>query len=89
MSALRRPAAGDGLGSIIVRRKAGNEKNGRPHLRGVCVMKTPRTLNVGAIGYGARGNILPHAHRPDEGVAVVAVADVSPAALERFKSNRK
>ena len=50
-------------------------------------MKTSRTLNIGAIGYGARGNILPHAHRPDEGVAVVAAADVNPKALERFKSN--
>ncbi len=42
-------------------------------------------LRIGVIGVGGRGNLAGHAHNPDEGVRVVAGADVYEPALERFK----
>jgi predicted dehydrogenase len=43
------------------------------------------TLNIGVIGYGLRGGLVHHAHSPDDGVAVVAAADVDREALARFE----
>jgi len=47
-------------------------------------------LRIGVIGWGLRGNLAALAHRPDEGVELVALADPNPAAqaafLERFPS---
>ncbi len=42
-------------------------------------------LRIGVIGAGGRGGLAVHAHKPEEGVRVVAGADVSPAALDRFR----
>ena len=42
-------------------------------------------LRIGVIGAGGRGGLAHHAHKPDEGVRVVAGVDIRPAALERFR----
>ncbi|NQU40583.1 MAG: Gfo/Idh/MocA family oxidoreductase [Lentisphaerae bacterium] len=42
-------------------------------------------LNIGVIGAGGRGALAHNAHRPDEGVRLVAGADTRPAALSTFK----
>jgi len=42
-------------------------------------------LRIGVIGAGGRGSLAANAHKPDEGVRLVAGADVVPAALERFR----
>jgi predicted dehydrogenase len=44
-----------------------------------------RELRIGVIGAGGRGGLAGYAHRPEEGVRLVAGADVAPAALDRFK----
>jgi predicted dehydrogenase len=48
-------------------------------------MATDKELRIGVIGAGGRGGLAGHAHRPEEGVRLVAGADVVPAALQRFK----
>lgn len=42
-------------------------------------------LRIGVIGAGGRGKLADHAHRPEEGVRLVAGADVDDAALVQFK----
>jgi len=42
-------------------------------------------LQIGVIGAGGRGNLASHAHRPDEGVRLVAGADTNAKARARFK----
>ena len=41
-------------------------------------------LRIGVIGAGGRGGLAGHAHKPDEGVRLVAGADTDEAALARF-----
>ena len=43
-----------------------------------------KELRIGVIGAGGRGGLAGFAHRPEEGVRLVAGADVVPAALTRF-----
>lgn len=43
-----------------------------------------KDLNIGIIGAGGRGRFARTAHDPDNGVRVVAGADVNPKALEQF-----
>lgn len=43
------------------------------------------SLRIGVIGAGGRGKLVNYAHRPEEGVRVVAAADVRPQPLEEFK----
>ncbi|NLW49721.1 MAG: Gfo/Idh/MocA family oxidoreductase [Candidatus Brocadiaceae bacterium] len=45
----------------------------------------PTELRIGVIGAGGRGRLAWHAHKPDEGVRIVAGADVRRAALEQLK----
>jgi len=42
-------------------------------------------LRIGVIGAGGRGGLAAHAHRPEEGVRVVAGADITDAALAQVK----
>ena len=42
-------------------------------------------LRIGVIGYGLRGGLAAHAHRPGAGSVVVALCDPSPAAGRRFR----
>ncbi|HEY3265954.1 MAG TPA: Gfo/Idh/MocA family oxidoreductase [Armatimonadota bacterium] len=42
-------------------------------------------LRIGVIGVGGRGGLAANAHKPDEGVRLVAGADVSDAALNTFR----
>ena len=42
-------------------------------------------LLIGVIGAGGRGGLAGHAHRPEDGVRLVAGADVDTQALERFR----
>ncbi len=42
-------------------------------------------LSIGVIGAGGRGNIVRFAHRPEQGVRMVAAADPNPEALEAFR----
>jgi predicted dehydrogenase len=44
-------------------------------------------LAIGVIGYGLRGSLAKHAHRPGEGARVVALYDPDPAAHERFRAD--
>lgn len=44
-----------------------------------------KTLRIGLIGVGGRGGLAYFAHRPDEGVELVAGADVDEAALDMFR----
>ncbi|HIJ72769.1 MAG TPA: Gfo/Idh/MocA family oxidoreductase [Candidatus Hydrogenedentes bacterium] len=48
-------------------------------------MKNGGELRIGVIGAGGRGALAAHAHKPDDGVRLVAGADVRPEPLERFK----
>jgi predicted dehydrogenase len=48
-------------------------------------MPAKKELRIGVIGAGGRGGLAQYAHHPEEGVRVVAGADVNPAALDRFK----
>ncbi len=48
-------------------------------------MAEMRELRIGVIGAGGRGNLARHAHKPEQGVRVVAGADLDPAALEKCK----
>jgi predicted dehydrogenase len=48
-------------------------------------MKKMRELKVGVIGAGGRGNLARNAHLPDEGVRLVAGADLSEKARAAFK----
>ncbi|MBN1346950.1 MAG: Gfo/Idh/MocA family oxidoreductase [Phycisphaerae bacterium] len=43
-------------------------------------------LRIGVIGAGGRGSLAAYAHKPEDGVRLVAGCDTSPAALEQFKS---
>jgi predicted dehydrogenase len=43
-----------------------------------------KELRIGVIGAGGRGALALHAHRPDQGVRVVAGADTREAALRKF-----
>ena len=42
-------------------------------------------IRIGVIGAGGRGGLARLAHRPDEGIRLVAGCDVSPAARDRFR----
>ena len=42
-------------------------------------------LQIGVIGAGGRGGLAHNAHKPDEGVRLVAGADVRPEALDAFR----
>ncbi|MFH0796931.1 MAG: Gfo/Idh/MocA family oxidoreductase [Candidatus Omnitrophota bacterium] len=42
-------------------------------------------LNIGVIGVGGRGGLADHAHKPKEGVKIVAGADISDKFLTEFK----
>ncbi len=48
-------------------------------------MSKNNEVRIGVIGVGGRGGLAGYAHRPDEGVRLVAGADINPAALDRFK----
>lgn len=48
-------------------------------------MAAKNELRIGVIGAGGRGGLAHSAHHPERGVRLVAGADTSPAALERFK----
>ncbi len=48
--------------------------------------KKTKELGIGVIGVGGRGGLAHHAHRPDDGVRLVAGADIDPKALEQFHS---
>lgn len=43
-----------------------------------------RELRIGVIGAGGRGGLAGYAHKPEQGVRLVAGADVRPEPLERF-----
>jgi predicted dehydrogenase len=42
-------------------------------------------LKIGVIGAGGRGSLARYAHKPEEGVRIVAGADITDAALEKAK----
>ena len=44
-----------------------------------------KTLKIGVIGAGNRGTVAQHAHKPEDGVELVAAADIIPKVLETFK----
>ena len=44
-----------------------------------------KNLNIGVIGVGGRGALADHAHKPEEGVKIVAGADISDKFLSKFK----
>ncbi len=44
-----------------------------------------KELRIGVIGAGGRGSLAQHAHKPQEGVRLVAAADVNEKALEQFR----
>ncbi len=44
-----------------------------------------KELKIGVIGAGGRGNLARNAHLPEEGVRIVAGADVNPKALESLR----
>jgi len=48
-------------------------------------MSTQRALRIGVIGAGGRGWLAAAAHHPEDGVSVVAGADVDPQALTAFR----
>lgn len=48
-------------------------------------MAGSRELRIGVIGAGGRGGLAGHAHRPEDGVRLVAAADVAEAPLARFR----
>ena len=50
-------------------------------------MASAKELRIGVIGAGGRGGLARHAHKPDQGVRLVAGCDVVPAVLERFKQD--
>lgn len=43
-------------------------------------------IRIGVIGTGGRGGLAAYAHRPQDGVRLVAGADIRPAALDDFRS---
>lgn len=47
-------------------------------------MRRSRTLGIGVIGVGGRGYLARHAHKPNEGVSIVAGADIDKKALAVF-----
>ncbi len=50
------------------------------------VTRSPRQqLRIGVIGIGGRGALAQHAHRPDQGIRVVAGADINAEARQRFR----
>jgi predicted dehydrogenase len=48
-------------------------------------MASDGELRIGVIGAGGRGGLAAHAHRPEEGVRVVAGVDIRPEALAAFQ----
>ena len=42
-------------------------------------------LRIGVIGVGGRGALAHHAHQPEDGVRLVAGADIVDASLESFQ----
>ena len=53
-------------------------------------MKNSRKLNkigIGVIGVGNRGKVTMHAHRPEDGVEILAGADLNETFLENFKKD--
>jgi len=42
-------------------------------------------LRIGVVGYGLRGGLSAHAHKPGEGSAIVALCDPSPKAAVKFQ----
>lgn len=47
-------------------------------------MSTNREIRIGVIGAGGRGTLADYAHRPEQGVRLVAGADIVQASLDRF-----
>ena len=50
-------------------------------------MAKPQEFRIGVIGAGGRGQLAQHAHKPDDGLRLVAGADTNPAALDDLKAN--
>ena len=48
-------------------------------------MKTVKELRIGVIGVGGRGALAGYAHKPDDGVRLMAGADTDPKFLAKFK----
>ena len=48
-------------------------------------MSSSDELRIGVIGAGGRGGLAWYAHKPEQGVRVVAGVDIRPEALERFR----
>ena len=48
-------------------------------------MNVGERIGIGVIGVGGRGYLACGAHRPDDGMRIVAGADVNPAAFEKFR----
>ena len=48
-------------------------------------MTSDKELRLGVIGAGGRGTLAGHAHKPDEGVRLVAAADLNEKVLFQFK----
>ena len=42
-------------------------------------------LHIGVIGAGGRGNLADNAHKPAEGVHLIAGADINPEDLEKLQ----
>ena len=49
-------------------------------------MKARKELRIGVIGAGGRGSLAHHAHKPEQGVRLVAGADLDKNVLEKFKA---
>ncbi len=50
-------------------------------------MASTKELRLGVIGAGGRGALAAYAHRPEDGVRLIAGCDVNPTALEQFKES--
>jgi predicted dehydrogenase len=48
-------------------------------------MAAQKEMRIAAIGFGARGSLIRHAHNPEEGSRVVAGCDTRPEALQKFQ----
>jgi len=51
----------------------------------ICAMSAKKEIRIGVIGAGGRGGLTHCAHNPDDGVRIVAVADVRDAPLRYFR----
>lgn len=48
-------------------------------------MDEEKELRIGVIGAGGRGNLAHYAHRPEDGIKLVAASDIKEEALENFQ----